>query len=136
MSADVSCRYVHGSRVVLPPFASQWPERKSTVCVLDFNVHPKRVDDPVPLHCPEKDSRLVTDPSRVPATTVFEDDVVTSLPYLASTRSENFHYSGFMIDDERIIGMKVRVESVLSAGLREVHADVVVRSLWRLRKET
>ena len=134
MSADVSCRYVHGSRVVLPPFASQWPERKSTLCVLDFNVHPKRVDDPVPLN--SLGSQLITEPSRVAATTVFEDDVVTSLPYLASTRSETFHYSGFMIDDERIIGMKVRVESVLPTGLREVRADVVLRSLWRLRRET
>lgn len=114
VSADAWRRYVHGSRVVLPPFVSAtWPLLESTLCVLDFNVHPKRADDPVPLHDPAKGCQLITEPSRVPATTVFEEDVVTSLPYLASTRSGKFHYSGFMIDDERIIGMKVCIWRVL-----------------------
>ncbi|TFY60917.1 hypothetical protein EVJ58_g4844 [Rhodofomes roseus] len=99
-------RYVHGTRVVLPPFFTTWPVLESTVCVLDFNVHPKRIEHTV---LPEGSSnryQLVTDPSRVPAGTVFQEDVITSLPYSATTRSGKFQYSGFMIDDERIIGMK------------------------------
>ncbi|KZT66482.1 hypothetical protein DAEQUDRAFT_674869 [Daedalea quercina L-15889] len=100
-------RYVHGSRVVLPPFLTTWPVLDSTLCVLDFNVHPKRWDDVVLPEIPGTSYQFVTDPSTVLAGTVFQDDVVTSLPYSASTRSGKFHYSGFMIDDERIIGMKV-----------------------------
>ena len=105
---------MHGSRVVLPPFVSTWPLLEATLCVLDFNVHPKRVDDPVPLGCPRQNNQLVTLPSRVPATTVFEEDIMTSLPYLASTRSDKFHYSGFMIDEERIVGMKVRTRGLIA----------------------
>ncbi|KAH9841153.1 uncharacterized protein C8Q71DRAFT_702214 [Rhodofomes roseus] len=107
-------RYVHGTRVVLPPFFTTWPVLESTVCVLDFNVHPKRIEHTV---LPEGSSnryQLVTDPSRVPAGTVFQEDVITSLPYSATTRSGKFQYSGFMIDDERIIGMKQVEYSVAS----------------------
>lgn len=98
---------------MLPPAVSTWPVLGSTLRVLDFNVHPKRVDDPVPLDSPSHGITLVTTSSRVQANTVFEDDVITSLPYLESRRYDKFQYSGFMIDDERIIGMKVRVAVVL-----------------------
>ncbi|KZT01957.1 uncharacterized protein LAESUDRAFT_662823 [Laetiporus sulphureus 93-53] len=102
-------RYVHGQRVILPPVMRTSQNPQSTMYVLDFNVHPKRTNDPVPL--PKPDSRcsykVFTEPSTVQRRETFKDDVVTYLPYAVMSRLGTFQYSGFMIDDERIIGMKV-----------------------------
>lgn len=48
---------------------------------------------------------------KVPAKQLFAKEVVTRLPYAVSTRMGMFRYSGFMIDEERLIGMKVRFTS-------------------------
>lgn len=105
-------RYVHGSRVVLPPLPRFAPDI-ATLCIFDFNVHPSRINDPAgPVISPGSESpgvsyRLVSDPSEVEGGRVFLNNVVTCLPYAVSRREGTFNYSGFLIDDERIIGMKV-----------------------------
>lgn len=80
--------------------------------VLEFNVHPKRINDPtgMSLQCesPLVSYTIKDGPSTVPRGRVFVHDIVTSLPYMESSRAGSFNYSGFLIDDERIIGMKVR----------------------------
>ncbi|KAF9817917.1 hypothetical protein IEO21_03111 [Rhodonia placenta] len=116
-------RYVHGQRVALPPSlstASVIPH--CTLQVLDFNVHPQRVDDPVPIRpvggniCPAGGTtgsyQLVTEPSKISSGLIFQNDVVTYLPYALLVRTGDFEYSGFMIDDERIVGMKAVVDPI------------------------
>jgi len=96
-------RYIHGHRFVFPPpptglFHTDWP-----LVVLDFNVHTKRANDPV-----EKPDNYkeITAPEGLRDEEVFQEDVVTCLPYSRSVKAGNFEYSGLMIDDERLIGMK------------------------------
>ncbi|KAH9943580.1 hypothetical protein B0H21DRAFT_487066 [Amylocystis lapponica] len=101
-------RYAHGQRVVLPPLSIS-PNPPSTLYVLHFNIHPTRTDDPVPTAESRRATwqyEVVTGPTTIPAGTVFRADVVTHLPYSMSSCSGLSDYSGFMIDDERILGMK------------------------------
>lgn len=49
----------------------------------------------------------MTEPSKISSGLIFQNDVVTYLPYALLVRTGDFEYSGFMIDDERIVGMKV-----------------------------
>ncbi|KAH9943581.1 hypothetical protein B0H21DRAFT_779706 [Amylocystis lapponica] len=113
-------RYVHGHRVVLPPFLPSWPNPLCTLCVIDFNIHPTRTDDPV--YAAESRGtawryEVVTRPTTVSTGNVFQTDVVTHLPYSVSSRSGLFNYSGFMIDDERIVGMKGLVADRVQVGV-------------------
>ncbi|KAH8105215.1 hypothetical protein BXZ70DRAFT_904443 [Cristinia sonorae] len=104
-------RYVHGQRVVLPPLpVPNHPNVISRLCVLDFNVHPKRIDDP----CGATPGRhggltyeVFDEESFIPAGTIFENDVVSRLPYSVASKLGRFGYSGFLIDEERLIGMKL-----------------------------
>ncbi|KAI0682113.1 hypothetical protein C8T65DRAFT_301266 [Cerioporus squamosus] len=106
-------RYIHGTRVVFPPIPERDPNAtERAILVMDFNVHPKRTDDPG-LHlypAPQDSNRLcIVNERRIEAGPVFEQPVVTRLPYAASTRvgvSTVADYSGFMIDHERLIGMR------------------------------
>lgn len=110
-------RFVHGSRFVRAKIAP-WPAPRAScrMQVLDFNVHPKR-------HEPENESlnsddrngdlhsrpvqRLVIDPTEIREPAIFRSVVVSYLPYHEVTSCEEFPYTGFMIDDERIIGLSV-----------------------------
>ena len=47
-----------------------------------------------------------------PAGFIFKDDVRSSLPYVETVTQRVYHYEGAMIDDERILGFKVRSESL------------------------
>lgn len=110
-------RYVHGQRVVLPP-APPRPDTERMMCVLDFNVHPKRVRDPSAASpAAPRDHvygyQVSADPTKAEAGTLFRRDVYTKLPYAVSHRNGIGFYTGFMIDDQRIIGMK---ESALAEG--------------------
>ncbi|KAI0738204.1 hypothetical protein C8Q80DRAFT_1207471 [Daedaleopsis nitida] len=97
-------RYVHGGRVVTPPRRQGLP--CVLVSVLDFNVHPKRRNDPVPM--PSEDIyRLIESEDVIEPGVPFQERVVTRLPYAESTRTFSSVYSGFMIDDERLIGLQV-----------------------------
>lgn len=52
------------------------------------------------------------EPSKVTVPGVFTDTVVSKLPYSRTVRKDlTAMYSGFMIDDERIVGLKVGVTS-------------------------
>ena len=169
-------RYVHGLKVVCPPYPSDQNTWGCVLDVFDFNVHPKklpetenttrssnlvqatggvdrdieadtdhgRTDDlnsgtpgspssspSSPLSTrsstPSSSSTIThevsytvhTKPSFVPASDVFVSDVVSKLPYTHAVRKDLCAmYSGFMIDDERIVGLKVN--SVLSLFWREL----------------
>lgn len=44
--------------------------------------------------------------------TVFESPILSCLPYREVLRNEELDYTGFLIDEERIIGMTVRSSSL------------------------
>ena len=162
-------RYVHGLKVVCPPYPSDRNEWACVLEVFDFNVHPKKlpeadntirsadlpyasggrvgedtkadakhggVDDshsetmdspssssPSPSSPPftrptshsssstithEVSYTVHTEPSKISASGVFVNDVISKLPYTHAVRKDLCAvYSGFMIDDERIVGLKV-----------------------------
>ncbi|KIP07609.1 hypothetical protein PHLGIDRAFT_413636 [Phlebiopsis gigantea 11061_1 CR5-6] len=114
-------RYVHGHRVVLPPVAleSEDPEDTSSVMfVMDFQVHPKRTRDPCD-DVPHADPahtwgyQVNADASQVAVPTLFTRTVTSRLPYAISHRIGDFGYTGFMLDDARIVGLK---DSAFSEG--------------------
>lgn len=60
-----------------------------------------------------------TEPSVIPASSVFANNVVSKLPYARIVRKDLCAvYSGFMVDDERIVGLKVGV--FVFSGVRSV----------------
>ncbi|KAH8991386.1 hypothetical protein EDB86DRAFT_1599046 [Lactarius hatsudake] len=109
-------RYVHGTRVVCPVLQ---PSGECRVEVLDFNVHASRAPTAaeklaasrlgIDLTEPVEGSRLVCEPSVFPAAGIFAEEVVTRLPYYsvpASGQCES--YVGYMVDEQRLLGLKVR----------------------------
>jgi hypothetical protein len=82
--------------------------------VMDFNVHPKRLRDPsanLPStkHEYDRGYQMNTVASTVVAGKLFKQDVTSMLPYAVSHRTAELRgCKGFMIDEERIVGMKVR----------------------------
>lgn len=94
--------YVQGQRVVLPPAIND-PLNSRTLQILDFNVRPD---------IPPSDSGAVkticTKPTWVPRNDIFGRNVITRLPYSTITRKISDNYSAFMIDEDRILGLKVR----------------------------
>ncbi|PIL34558.1 hypothetical protein GSI_03336 [Ganoderma sinense ZZ0214-1] len=112
-------RYLHGQRIIFPPIPLREGDEDGEMVMLmiDFNVHPKRLDDPVDttgdaLEGDEAgnakyemvDKEHVTEPGKV-----FEYPVVSRLPYAVSTRRgvrDVLDYTGFMIDQDRLIGMR------------------------------
>jgi hypothetical protein len=49
--------------------------------------------------------------------TVFDSPVIFRLPCRVLTKRETFPYSGFMLDEDRLIGLKVRACNITIAGL-------------------
>lgn len=84
-------RYVHGQRVVC--------STSNTIQVLDFSrsIHPSSS---------AHEMFLRSNPSCVPKESIFVDDVITQLPYYTVNRTINQKFFAFMIDDERIIGLR------------------------------
>jgi hypothetical protein len=112
-------RYVHGTRVVCPVLQ---PSGDRRVEVLDFNVHPSRAPTSaeklaatrlgIDIEKPPEGSRLVCEPSVFPADDVFAKKVVTELPYYSvPAPGEREQYVGYMIDEQRLLGLKVRSPS-------------------------
>ncbi|EJC99542.1 uncharacterized protein FOMMEDRAFT_142765 [Fomitiporia mediterranea MF3/22] len=108
-------RYVHGSRIVRT-LHNAWPSTRCRMQVMDFCVHPlhpRAADDQAmeDMDAAEPDvpytHRLVTKPSVMRDRTVFRGGGVESrLPYREVTlKKELGPYSGFMIDEERVIGL-------------------------------
>lgn len=110
-------RYVHGQRVILPPVLPSPDSKESMMFVLDFHVLPKRLHDPAhdlprPEHSYGWGHHVSLEPSIVEAGPLFKRDVISTLPYSVSHRRGDLRYTGFMIDDQRIIGMKVRPQAL------------------------
>ncbi|EIN06875.1 hypothetical protein PUNSTDRAFT_127446 [Punctularia strigosozonata HHB-11173 SS5] len=106
-------RYVDGERVVLP--AAPVPTTSlEVVRVLDFNVRPRRPE--AQRGVGEPGSRTVhveevVGEERISRGEVWERDVVTSLPYRMVSTAGLSGYSGFMIDEERLVGIKSSISS-------------------------
>ncbi|KAH9172424.1 hypothetical protein EDB89DRAFT_1965167 [Lactarius sanguifluus] len=107
-------RYVHGTRVVCPVLQ---PSGESRVEVLDMNVHASRAPTAaeklaasrlgIDLEKPVEGSRLVCEPSVFPAGGVFAKEVVTRLPYYSvPAPGQDESYVGYMIDEQRLLGLK------------------------------
>jgi hypothetical protein len=118
---------VHGARVVCPVLQ---PSGVSRVEVLDLNVHVSRAPSAaeklaasrlgIDLEKPAEGSRLVCEPSVLPAGGVFAKEVVTWLPYYSvPAPGQGELYVGYMIDEQRLLGLKVRVPCVRSRGVSQ-----------------
>ena len=95
------------------------PSGESRVEVLDFNVHASRAPTKAEKlaatrlgidseRLPEG-ARLVCEPSVFPAGLVFAKEVVTALPYYSvPAPGHREPYVGYMIDEQRLLGLKVR----------------------------
>jgi hypothetical protein len=86
-------RYVHGQRVIC--------STPDTIQVLDFAR---------PTHASSGRAYGMfsrSNPSRIPKGSIFMEDVVTELPYHTANRPITQHFFAYMIDDERIIGLKI-----------------------------
>jgi hypothetical protein len=112
MSADWQ-HALHGYRTVdtVPPIGgrgdSPWLRR---LRIRDYNPHA------IARHLREKEAggwdgravcRVVTSPSVVPAQGAFEHDVVSTLPYREIISAETFVVTDVMMDDSRILLLKV-----------------------------
>ncbi|KAI0370752.1 hypothetical protein BV20DRAFT_1035699 [Pilatotrama ljubarskyi] len=110
-------RYVHGERVILPSLPTFGPTPGSTAMTLmveNFNVHPKRLDDPVPLQGVTGTAKCVLNMAGEPivAEGLFEAPVESKLPFATVVKTlplAGFDYSGFMVDQEHLVGMRVRM---------------------------
>ncbi|KAI5114812.1 hypothetical protein M0805_005347, partial [Coniferiporia weirii] len=113
-SSHAWLRYVHGPRLVRAVH-SAWPNTRCRLQVLDFHVHPLRIGDDDRARemadAAEPDvpcvHRLIAGPTLMRDRAVFKGGGVESrLPYREVTlKNELGPYSGFMIDEERVIGL-------------------------------
>jgi hypothetical protein len=109
-------RYVHGTRVVLPPMNIQdGPNRvEQLIRVLDFGVFPGRYDPELeggddPMHPTRMLTKLFCETTEDLDGEIFEKPVVSRLPCLIAERQDRaYRYQGFMLDEERLVGLKVR----------------------------
>ncbi|KAG8215644.1 hypothetical protein J3R82DRAFT_7515 [Butyriboletus roseoflavus] len=138
-------RYVHGQRVVMLLPTSE--ADKSTLQVLDFNVrsalddnededdvgadadadhtdegtgrekNEKNKDDADP-SLRKTTLKRVTYPIRIAMPHIFVDVVETGLPYREARRDVRGDYSGVMIDDERLVGLKY--PAFLTQDMKEI----------------
>ena len=109
-------RSVYGSRAVSVSqvFHDGQPGTVS-IAIRDFNVHPKRHNDPTSA-IPMPDDRVYTivqTPERIGLEDLFEDTVETSLPYAMTVRSaiQVAGYRRFQPDQEVMLGMNFQVSS-------------------------
>ncbi|PBK68010.1 hypothetical protein ARMSODRAFT_888206 [Armillaria solidipes] len=113
-------RYAHGQKVVCPAIPG-----RNIVQVLDFNVHPPRPR--TTFHFTR--GRLITGPNTLDRAHIFKEKVRTTLPFYSTSREMDKEYSGFMIDEQRIIALKVQVPVAFDiAQEANVSADA-----WRCR---
>lgn len=119
-------RYVHGTRVVCPVLQ---PSGECRVEVLDFNVHASRVPTAaeklaaarlgIDADRPTEGARLVREPSVFSAEMVFAKEVATSLPYYTVPAPGQCEpYVGYMIDEQRLLGLRVRLFGHGRSGAR------------------
>ncbi|KAH9895700.1 senescence-associated protein-domain-containing protein [Cubamyces lactineus] len=119
-------RYVHGERVVLPPVPGA---PSSLLLTLDFNVHLKRVDDPLPLG--DGDETVMSDGAPL-SSNIFLEPVVSKLPFIIRARVQppvEQEYSGYMIDQDHLVGMRVHtLITIPGASAHHIlgHTDVTL----------
>ncbi|KAG1769125.1 hypothetical protein EV702DRAFT_1140109 [Suillus placidus] len=105
-------RYVHGYRVVFPLLSG-------SMQVLDFNVR-KTKRHVFPLQPDSKASIEVIDfPSIICSGCIFSGPIETSLPYRVCRRDELKGFSGVMIDEQRLIGLKS--PSFADGDMKDLH---------------
>lgn len=90
-----SSRYVQGARVILPPESH---EERGVMEVWDFNVTSGQ--------CEKSQSNRYNASTRA-AATLFTEPLKTYLPSQARVRRVKEEYGAFMIDEERVIAVKV-----------------------------
>jgi len=56
---------------------------------------------------------LIVEDSGLTAGSIFEEDVRSSLPYVEVVTQGKYYYDHVLIDDERILCLKVRIESFI-----------------------
>ncbi|KAH7907612.1 hypothetical protein BJ138DRAFT_1159727 [Hygrophoropsis aurantiaca] len=110
-------RYVHGKRVVIPTYN----DHGHTMEVLDFNVKATARQLVQRLKASTW-IQTVTEGSRIAAETVFASTVTTFLPYRALNTEEFSGFSGMMIDDERLVGLKYPAFS--DGDMKDIHVFV------------
>jgi len=100
------------------------PTGESRVEVLDFNAHASRPPtaaekiaakrlgiDP---EQPPEGARMVCEPSVFAVGMVFAKEVITALPYYTvPAPGQREPYVGYMIDEQRLLGLKVRLSRVI-----------------------
>jgi hypothetical protein len=94
--------YAQGQRFVCPQEGST----RNTLRILDFNVSPG--DRQHAKSGVDVTRTICTTPTRLPRDNIFRREVVTNLTYCTTTRTIFDSYSAYMIDEDRIIGLKVR----------------------------
>ncbi|KAI9059862.1 hypothetical protein FKP32DRAFT_1595876 [Trametes sanguinea] len=113
-------RYVHGERIILPSLPLMHVPGSTTpprlMMMLDFNVHPKRIDDPVPLEDETGTTNNIVHNDEYHDgppfyDRVFEERIVSRLPFVRRIRERpglgfQREYSGYMMDHEHLIGMR------------------------------
>ena len=121
------------------------PSGESRVQVLDFNAHISRAPtttEKLAATCLGIDSewlpdgaRLVCEPSVFPADLVFAIEVVTLLPYYAvPAPGQHELYIGYMMDERRLLGVKVRNRASCIARDNVLMSDLNLLILgWVLR---
>jgi hypothetical protein len=96
------------------------PSGECRVEVLDFNVQASRAPTAaeklaaarlgIDTERPPEGARLVREPSMLSAELVFAKEVATALPYYTvPAPGECEPYVGYMIDEQRLLGLKVRL---------------------------
>lgn len=106
-------RYIHGQRVICPTVIS-FSSNQHEITILDFNQCALRAhlfecligEDDQELGSTISNS-LEIEPTRIPPNDIFKEEILTYLPYYTVTREVLNLYSGFMIDEERLVGLKV-----------------------------
>ncbi|KAJ2935575.1 hypothetical protein H1R20_g1519, partial [Candolleomyces eurysporus] len=118
------CMWLNGQRVLTLPTEGPGIE------VLDFDFDPN--SPPVNMD-PSLQQEICIDPTVIPAGNVFQNDVVSSLPYIKTTRrgvlKEDF--AGFAIDEERIIA----ISSSITKQLESFKAQQELQILEKIRSE-
>ncbi|KAF9467524.1 hypothetical protein BDZ94DRAFT_961713 [Collybia nuda] len=105
-------RYVHGQRVVYP---QETGNSMGTLQIMDFNMWPdvsKSTDS-------KTVKTICTRPTTLNTAHIFQRRVVTHLPYRTIVREVPDNYSAFMIDEDKIIGLKA--QGVDDEELKELH---------------
>ncbi|KDR71386.1 hypothetical protein GALMADRAFT_102723 [Galerina marginata CBS 339.88] len=91
-------RYVHGQRVVCSSTENEY------VDVLDFNFH-TTLRSTTSGYTPQR--YPISEPSSIYPQYLFQHNFVTRLPYQVSTRTIGERFYASMIDEERLIGLKM-----------------------------